>query len=273
MIYNTYIINLDSQPGRWMAQSKALAAVGMTDPVRVPGTLASELSDEFLADNFTAKCAYTCPKSIIGCASSHKKAAKLFLDTSDDTPFALVMEDDAYPLFKDIRELNTFIYENVPKDLSSWDIYMLHCDGYCSNELKTGNNGSMAAYLLTKRGARKLIDYKFSTHLDIEMTYTPLVFTKIVAPKNMFWTDENSVMSSDDSTNRIKSISFDNPLNTIITPVVFNRGEKTVFHSLQYKAFRIPIINVELSYLHVKLITIFFITFLVVYLYKKIKRV
>ena len=123
MIYNTYVINLDSQPGRWLAQSKALNDVGL-EPIRVPGILASELSDEFVADNFTEKCVYTCPKSVIGCAASHKKAAKIFLDSG--TPFALIMEDDAYPLFRDTQELNDFINENVPKNLSSWDIYMLH---------------------------------------------------------------------------------------------------------------------------------------------------
>ena len=104
------------------------------------------------------------------------------------------------------------------------------------------------------------------------MTRNSSVFRKIVAPKNMFWTDENSVMSSNESTNRIKSISnYDNPLNNMITPMVFNRGEKTFFHGIQYKIVRIPGLGIELSNLHTMLIIFIFFTFLAVYLYKKIK--
>ena len=157
MSLNTYVINLDKDKKRWERHSQELKKVGL-QPIRIPGILGKDVTTEFIRNHITVACEAMCPMSVIGCTASHIKAMKTFYD-NDPAPFALIVEDDAYPTFKNVSTLNQFI-ETIPPP-TEWDIYMLHCDGKCPTRTEapvaTFLSGSGAAYLVSRRGCEKII--------------------------------------------------------------------------------------------------------------------
>lgn len=243
MSFRTYVINLDSQPERWKSQYEHLRKVGIY-PTRIPGVLGKDVSENDLEKYFKHPNVNFMPMSMIGCTYSHIIAAKKLLETSDEV--ALILEDDAYPSFENVSEIEKYLTTLPPS--TEWDLIQLHCDGFCSNKYKI-INGSTAAYLLSRTGAKKRFERKYVTHIDIDDTHTKN-FNKIVG-KKFFWTDERFIMSNDVTTNRKQSNIFKN-----IKPI---HGEKTYVDILNYKRLRIPYIDVELTSLELIIIIMFII--------------
>jgi hypothetical protein len=154
----TYVLSLDTE--RFNKQHKALEAAGIYDIQKIDGVVGK---NELQNKNVTALCRASCPYSLIGCSLGHRKIYEHFIATNDDD-VCLVLEDDAFPLFKDWSE--------VKVTDSDWDILQLHCDGplplSCSADRPSALSGSMAAYFITKEGTRKMLDQKVYTHLDIQ---------------------------------------------------------------------------------------------------------
>lgn len=250
MVFNTYVINLDKDIDRWKKQSSILKSIGI-NPTRVRGLLGNEVSQDFISQHFTNSCQLTCPKSVYGCVSSHLLTFKTFLDT-DPAPFALILEDDAYPLFNNVSVLYEFI-KTIPPP-SDWDMFTLHCDGNCPENKVTPKALSVsgAAYLISKRGAEKLLQHKFAHHIDLSTNLIP-GFVKLLSPKNFFWTDEDSVMinsATPTSNNRIETnqwSTIDQILDILFKTFIIERGEKTWKHIRNYKAIRLPYTQIELT--------------------------
>lgn len=256
IMFNTYVINLDSQPGRWDAQSKELIKVGI-NPIRIKGILNEEASDE----NYSFLGRKT--SLFKGCTSSHIKACNNFLN-NDPNQIALILEDDAYPKFNNVKILEEYLETCHPYN---FDMLLVHCDIRCPIKDKQKSlvfSGSGAAYFITKQGAKKILNHKFTTVIDFETNLIPN-FKKIVSGENFFWTDENYIMTNDISSDRIESKQKnDNMIDKIITKLSFNRGEKTWRHSKNFKFFKIPIINYTLTVKHLIIILFTLILFFII---------
>lgn len=228
-MFSTYVINMDAQPERFRTQREYLRQTGI-EPIRARGYAYDEIPKSELERFFKTHARYVMPKSNVGCCYSHLKAMEQFL-ASGISPFALILEDDAYPLFIDRR----YIEDKVRGTDLSWDFLFLHCDGFCpEGGGKPGRlSASAAAYLVTRDGARKALLHKYSDHFDMDSSRIPGI-RKIIDGQNSFWTDEDNLMTSEPSTNR----------NTrhcpeVLTRIKGNRGEKNLCHALAYRLFRI----------------------------------
>lgn len=230
MEFTTYVINLDTQPHRLKHQSVQLAKVGIY-PRRFPAFQYDDISEESLEEHFTQYGLHFTAQSAIACAYSHKMACKKFLE-QDTHNVALIIEDDAYPLFTDVLFLKNKLHSHP-----EWDMLFLHCESSVIHPLA----GSAAAYFITKKGAQKIIERRMSTHYDIETNMMPNMKKKI-DEHNSFWTDENGIMSNSTSTNR-ENISCDYIPEVIIS----ERTEKSLCQGLSYSLLRIPILNMNIS--------------------------
>ena len=194
-MFNTYVINLDSQPGRWNAQSKELAKVGI-NPTRIKGIL----NDDNSTNNYHSFIGRK-TSTYKGSTSSHIKACENFI-YNDQNQVALILEDDAYPTFNNVKILEEYLESCYPYD---FDMLLVHWDGLCPTKDKQRPffcSGSVAAYFISKEGAKKIVNHKFSTVFDFETNLIPNL-KKIVSGKNFFWTDEDYIMSNDISNNRV----------------------------------------------------------------------
>ena len=160
MIFNTYIINLKRSPDRLKRTIDELSKANIMQFehfLAVDGNNVNRKSDEI-----NAFCSMFCTSDIIGCALSHITLAKMFHSLNED--FCLVLEDD-------IRILNHSSFKKAVIDLYNKfkhkDIIRLFCQGICS-ESSGLFAGSTAAYILTKKGASIIKNYKVSYHIDIQ---------------------------------------------------------------------------------------------------------
>ncbi len=269
MYFNTYVINLDSQKKRYEVQEKKLNEVGIY-PTRISGYMYDDISEieikkhfDFIfgVDSFASR-------SAIGCTYSHIQALKYFLD-NDPYNVALIMEDDAFPLFTNVAHLEKKL-DNI-----DWDYLSLHCDGICpkTKDKNTKYSGSTAAYFITREGAQKIINHKHSTHIDME-TNGIKNLNKKVDYKNSFWTDEDNIMGGEISTNRYKR--YCPQIVEDLTKYLYNRGEKTICHTKDYGIIRIPIIGYNVTngdVFFIQTVILLIILWIVVRRLNKLKKV
>ena len=121
-----------------------------------------------------------CTDKILAVALAHVEAASAFLDSSD-APFCLILEDDvAVPPGADISYAS--IRQGALEGMDEpWDIVRLHsaAGGFPLDPRSPGDTvgrrpvrshgltASLAAYLLSRRGALKLRHHRIVYHLDI----------------------------------------------------------------------------------------------------------
>jgi len=96
----------------------------------------------------------------IGCTTSHLKAIKHWLDTSD-SPYAIMMEDD---VDLEVVKCWNFTWSNFTARLPyDWDVVQLAiiCTGslYVRLHKRFVNDFSTACYMITRHHAEKLIKY------------------------------------------------------------------------------------------------------------------
>lgn len=235
MAFTTYVINLDDQPGRYQAQSSALLALDIY-PVRVSGWRHEAITEDEMDRHFLPHAKWAMPRSNMGCCYSHIKTIEHFLH-HDDNDVALILEDDAYPKFTDRHQLDARLRRK-----GDWDMLSLHCDGMCPRGKPLPLSGSAAAYFITKEGARKVVNHRFQDQFDLETNRMGDGFRKVIDDDNSFWTDEDSVMSEDKSTNRKKE-----SCPSVLRAIRGNRGEKNLCHGMSYKLFRVPVIGYEMT--------------------------
>lgn len=234
--FDIYLINLDKDTDRL---EKFTTNISPNQFIRIPGIHGNER--EF-HDNqevfFTSR--YFAPKSAIGCAMSHRLAAKTFLETSDK-PFVLICEDDAEPLLPDYIEK---IEESIKTAPADWDMIKYdYLPNYNIGEFNKVPSLILTAYVINKKGAEKLLKHKIYYHFDIELPFfglniynnSELLFTQI-------WDENNN------SNNRV--CTKHNPFCYISEP-------------LNFKAIRLGIYEFTFA----DLILFFLVFFIIIYMF------
>ena len=265
-MFNTYVINLEQDKLKYEKIKKNLNDNNIV-PKRFNAIYGKNVKSEY-DDYLTNYCKYTCPKSVIGCGLSHILLSRYLLN-NDTNEYALVLEDDAIVNHNNIKDKINNILNHSPKN---WEIIILYCQGYCKyydkknlvkddKFIKTTYQGSFAAYLINKKGQEKLSKIKLNGHIDNQILFSNKINSYSFS-KKIFKTDES------DSGNRKKNYGllknyYDKVYNTL-------DGEKVMTHQpsffLQYKAFRIPIIDFEITYLKLALTITIITAFILNYL-------
>ena len=247
MEFKTYVINLDTNKDRWNIQSKELSNVGIY-PERFSGYRYNNIDKHEVLNKF-GLFYHFCTDSMIGCAYSHLKVLEKFLKTNDKV--CLILEDDAYPKFKNKIELNILlknIYDNIL--IEQWDIYTLHSDGIINDKFYNFKNilsMSNAAYFITRHGAINLLNKQIYTHCDLNININNLLgnIIKKIHKINLFYTKEELL-----SDNRKNNTNY-SMLDLIISKTIMNkkllRGEKEWKHIRNHTFINIPIFNYNLS--------------------------
>tara|TARA_R110000803_G_scaffold115111_1_gene183574 strand:- start:110 stop:850 length:741 start_codon:yes stop_codon:yes gene_type:complete len=191
---DAYVINLERQIENYSKVENAMIDLGGFNVHRVSAVDGKKGEHLPLVDSETTWiCNKTCPDSIIAIALSHKKTAHMIRESGVD--YALILEDDAFPIKDNFHEKLQRTLAKVPDD---WDIINLFCQGGCpTNSINTTyTTGSTAAILVSSRGAKKIIDLKINNHIDVQTNFS---LNKYKSFDNLFEVDET------DSTNRSNS--------------------------------------------------------------------
>jgi len=152
-----YCINLDGQPERWEYMEKQFKYWNIENYERIS---AYDGRDDDLSDIITGKYPDTMSSGEIGCVTSHLKAMKHWLETSD-SKYAVMMEDDCS---LDLVQTWNFtwkdFYSHIPFD---WDVLQISiiCTGDIHVKLhkRFVNDFSTACYLITRSHAEKLLKF------------------------------------------------------------------------------------------------------------------
>ena len=150
-----YCINLDGQPERWEHLESQLKYWEIENYERISGYDGRE---DDLSDIIAGKYPEMMSSGEIGCTTSHLKALKHFLDTSD-APYAVIMEDDCH---LDIVKFWNFTWNDfLSKAPYCWDVIQLAiiCTGDIVVPIHTRfvNEFSTACYVITRHHAEKLV--------------------------------------------------------------------------------------------------------------------
>ena len=232
------------------------------NPIRFSAINANEnqhLNSEYLKyiSNFAL---YFTPKSIIGCALSHKLCCKYIYENfiennkkSGEDIFFLIMEDDAYPLF----QYHEF-YENINKTINditildkNWEIIQLHSDAFFPTQETYSSHlacGSTAAYLISEKCLKKNMEYKIYSHMDF-IEHNFIRYNKYRSKQNLFYTDEyaslNRIKPSNNFNYYNMSLKLKSQLLNKIKFFLPLRGEKNYSNYLEFKLLKLPYLEKE----------------------------
>ena len=153
-----YCINLDDKPERWEYMETQFKYWDIED--KVTRISAYDGRDDDLSDIIVGKYPDNMNSGEIGCVTSHLKAMRHWLDTSD-SPYAIMMEDDcSLDLVRFWNFSWTELVAHLPYD---WDVFQIAiiCTGDIHVKLhkRFVNNFSTACYLITRHHAEKLLKY------------------------------------------------------------------------------------------------------------------
>ena len=244
MQFEIYVLNLDKDEYRLKEIIKNLYPNKFN---RISGVYGKKIDmNDFPEIFFTSK--YLAPKSAIGSTLSHQKATKEFLNNSN-LDYAVILEDDAVPVNKNYMEEIRISIKNAPND---WDIIKLDYWPVYSSNYNTYPSVSLTAYIINKRSAKKILDYKVLYYYDIMLNFTSLkIYNNPNIVFKQIWDDNNK-------SNARNNNSY-NPISLFYT-------------GLDFKIIRI--FNIEFTIADVILLLILIIFFRVGYYYfpKNIKK-
>lgn len=152
-----YYLNLDGQPERKQYMEDQFKYWEIENYTRIS---AYDGRNDDLSDIIKGKYPDNMSSGEIGCTTSHLKAIKHWMETSD-SPYAIFMEDDV-----DLQTARYWnftwqdFYSKLPYD---WDVVQLAiiCTGPLHVQLhkRFVNNFSTAAYMITRHHAEKLLKF------------------------------------------------------------------------------------------------------------------
>ena len=150
-----YYLNLDGQPERKQYMEDQFKYWEIENYTRIS---AYDGRDDDLSDILVGKYPGNMLSGEIGCTTSHLKALKHYLETSDK-PYAVIMEDDcSLELVKYWNFTWSDFYANFPYD---WDVIQIAiiCTGDIHVRLhkRFVNNFSTACYVISRHHAEKLV--------------------------------------------------------------------------------------------------------------------
>jgi len=150
-----YCINLDGQPERWAYMEAQFKHWEIKDYHRIS---AHDGREDDLGGILKGKYPDNMSGGEIGCTTSHLKAIKHWMETSD-SPYAIMMEDDCA---LDLAQCWNFTWQDAlvrfPYD---WDVVQLAI--ICTGDLHVKihkrfvNNFSTACYVITRHHAEKMM--------------------------------------------------------------------------------------------------------------------
>jgi GR25 family glycosyltransferase involved in LPS biosynthesis len=254
-----YVINLDRDTDKLATMRAALDATDLRGHwERFQATLGRDPAQR---DLVCRACWDWCPASAVGIGVSHRRLARHFLDTTDESvPYALVLEDDALPTGKRDGDLRAALDEVVAQHPADWDVILLYCQGLCPRpedssgapiQFKTGH-GSTAAYLMSRRGAAHLAEQCVSWHVDM-VRASDRDLNGFVSPTGFFIPDFSLSSTSTGSTVNEKKSGLD-PRYWQLRP----DGPPLTFF-INSRAIRIPGMDVELTWLDVSMLILVFV--------------
>jgi len=178
------------------------------NPVLVNGINGKKLCKEEIKRNTNSFYYNFGPKSAIGCAMSHIKTWKLFLETKDD--MCIIFEDDVV-FEKRFKYLNKYI-NNTPLNFDILLLGCLFCDDKINN-IKINRfinkpliTAGLHAYVLTRNGAHKLvslIENKINNHVDVmifKLYYEGKINLYMISNRIAYQTSTNTCNSENAST-------------------------------------------------------------------------
>ena len=151
-----YVTNLDGQPERWEYMENQFKYWEIEDYTRISGY---DGRDDDLSDIIKGRYPEMMSSGEIGCVTSHLKAIKHWIKTSD-SPYAIMMEDDcSLDLVKYWNFSWRDFYAKVPYD---WDVVQIAiiCTGdvHIKVHKRFVNEFSTACYIINRHHAEKLIN-------------------------------------------------------------------------------------------------------------------
>ena len=152
-----YFINLDGQPERWHYMEDQFKYWQLTNYERVS---AYDGREDDLGEIIKGKYPDGMSSGEIGCVTSHLKAMKHWLETSD-SPYAIMMEDDCD---LDLARFWNFTWQDfIARVPYAWDVVQIAiiCTGDIVVPIHTRfvNEFSTACYVITRHHAEKLVKF------------------------------------------------------------------------------------------------------------------
>lgn len=223
-IDNVYVINLDRSKDRFQSIKSILGRenIQFTKISAIDGVM---LSDDDVSKHCTKFAETFCPKTIIGCAMSHKKTWRKIVENNDK--YAIVFEDDVFidknfksELKKCLDELFTFdqkfdflylgyfgpakitdnSFINHLQNIILYKLSNKKCD--LENVFIPVSPVGFHCYIISKECAKKLLKSmnKINYHIDVEfLKYANTLNLRVYACKNrigyQFSTVENSFLN------------------------------------------------------------------------------
>lgn len=237
------------------------------------------VSDKTIKKNFTNLYSTFGPKSSIGCALSHLNVWKTFLNT--DANYAVIFEDDI--ILQDVKDLSKSIPYYVSKTPKDFDILYLGSFGsentpnfftramsvlnMCSSYKKINDNVykpevalAMHAYVISKKGAKKLIHYlngKIHNHIDycIQNLYNKSLLNNYITTPRLVYQSSTNELVSTNSSNKYPIL-----VNKILSNFYLDKYVKTSYITT-VSIFRIGYINFTISTILIILLSVCFLYF------------
>ena len=150
-----YCINLDGQPERWQYMKNQFDYWEVKDYTRIS---AYDGREDDLSDIIKGKYPENMSSGEVGCTTSHLKAMKHYLETSD-SPYAIMMEDDcSLDLVKYWNFKWSDLYAYLPYDYDVVQLAII-CTGDIHVRLhkRFVNDFSTACYIISRYHAEKLV--------------------------------------------------------------------------------------------------------------------
>jgi len=258
----TFVVNLDDYKENFTNQLPYLENIGL-HPERFPAinAIKNEHLDPKYIPYISRYARYFTPKSTIGCSLSHILLAHHIneqyienknpienRDTINDRYF-LIMEDDAFPVQSyNTEELFQKTLYSTIDDIEimdkEWDIIQLHSDALFPTHETYHTHffcGSTAAYLISVRGIRRMLKECVTNHVDF-VTQNFIKYNKYRARSNLFYTDETKSLNRKKANYYLVLIK-----KVILQRLIPLRGEKDWGHFLNFKFFRLPYIDHDLT--------------------------
>jgi GR25 family glycosyltransferase involved in LPS biosynthesis len=169
--FDIYVINLDKDKDRLAKMKHRLGANKFT---RIPGIYGNDYDySNDVSVSYT--CKHICPKSVIGCALSHRLALKTFIETSKKD-YLLLLEDDAEPIHKNFIEKTEQAIHSAP---ANWDVIKLDwlwsiwkdTSFYSEKKFNISYSGLATALIINKKGAKQILKNKIHWHYDSDIYF------------------------------------------------------------------------------------------------------
>lgn len=174
-----YVISLDTPGGRSRLQRMRHHLEDLGIPFTVQkGVHGAHLTPDQVSSMASGVCGRVCTPSTIGCGASHALVWKRVLESG--VPYAIVLEDDTEFVSDAVRHIR-YAIPRMPGDA---DVLVLGCFA-CGTSARPVQPSSQQiqrighffgthAYVVTRQGASKLLEYAYPVKYHLDMTMSVL---------------------------------------------------------------------------------------------------